>query len=725
MPEPELEKYLRIYYLRGPQYEKNEWPPSFNVKYIHLVMIQRSAMPWHKSKAKSNIGLVAKGQMERIQGKRLHLRDIMAFSGRVCVINGAPGVGKTTLALKLRRDWANRELLNNFHLVLSIPLREPIAKLSETVDELFDYFGKNCNEGDKELIKREHGKGVLFILDGWDELRLSCRGENQFFPKLVSGTILPGCSIIVTSRPGASRDIHCFADQIVEILGFGKKQVDDYIEAYFSKDVCGDSEGASMLTNDLQKYPNVASTCYVAINLAIICYVYHALGFRLPQTLTEIYKWFIIHTVLRYLQKKKVAEAIAEELPAVESTEDVFDSSKFDLAVQNIFKESVMDVLKNLGNLALNGLKNDDLCFSRKDLVRTCDLDADDHQFDGFGLLKPVQISHIAGSEPYYHFLHLEEFVAAFHISQVEASEQMRWLVHDSKYDATIKFFCGVDQFKSRPLRIFFTNAEPLRLFHLECIYEGQWKDHCKVIAKRYSSSFALNQYSTLQPQQWTVLGYVMSNSETQWHFTCKNQFLEEKNLACFVEHLSNKALYHLTLEEVHASHDVTIHLSEICRLQEKLTELDIINCGLDLSAFLKAMESHRSLEKICIRDETATSLLVDAFRKLLPTLLMLKDIELVIQNFSHRDYLDIKQFASRINPSPNFIVPEKLCVNTKHEGYQLKGELWLLVIIEYQYFATILVALGVQMCPSQSVKSESLGDQDTVKDLNEDGNFC
>ena len=677
MPEPKLEKYLRKYYLiRGSQHQKDEWPPSFNVKYINLVMIQQSAMPWNKSKAKRNIGLIAKGQMESIQGARLCSRDIMTSNGRLCIINGAPGVGKTTLALKLRRDWADRKLLFKFHLVLYIPLREPFARLSETVDELLKHFDENCNADDKELIKKEHGKGVLFILDGWDELKLSCRGESQFFPRLISGSILPGCSIIVTSRPGASQDICCYADQIIEILGFGREQVEEYIEAYFAN-AC-DGDGASHLITDLLKYPNIASTCYVAINLAIVCHVYQALSYRLPQTLTEIYKWFIIHTILRYLKKKKVAEKMDEQLPAVESTEDVFASPKFDQAVQDIFKESVMDTLKNLGYLALSGLQHDDLCFCRKDLVSTCNLDVNDHQFDGLGLLKPVQISHLVGSEPYYHFLHLsiQEFVAAYHLSQMQPSEQMRWLVHDSKYDNTIKFFCGVNQFKSQPLRIFFKNAEPLRLFHLECVYEGQWKDHCKVIANRCSSSFTLSENNTfkLQPQQWAVLGYVMSNSETQWHFTCQKQILDEKCLTCFTEHLSNKSLHHLTLEEVDVDHGAVMHLSEICQLQEGLTKLDIINCVFsneDILTFLKAMEYHKCLEKLCIRDRLVAAAVVSAFWKLLPTLSKLKEIELDIKSFSCQDYLDIKQFAFHLNPPPNVIVPDKLFP----EQDQLKGK--------------------------------------------------
>lgn len=48
------------------------------------------------------------------------------------------------------------------------------------------------------------GKGVLFILDGWDELPAKCKGEYSFFQKLIRGDHLKECSIIITSRPSAT-----------------------------------------------------------------------------------------------------------------------------------------------------------------------------------------------------------------------------------------------------------------------------------------------------------------------------------------------------------------------------------------------------------------------------------------------------------------------------------------------------------------------------------------
>ena len=294
LPNPVLEKYLRVDYSKQTGTRDDEWPPSFNIEYVNLVLVPQEKMPLVKAGAEEKILFHILGNITCITGQRLGLSDILAFdSDRVTVINGGPGAGKTTLATKLRKEWACRQLFTGFRLTLYVPLREPIARLSENIDDLLNYFGEKCNKADRELVKSNGGAGVLFILDGWDELRLSCRGEQQFFPKLISGRTLPGSKAVVLSRPGASIDILRHADQVIEVLGFTKEQVNHYIQMDFA----ADREGATQLIDDLEKYPNIASACYVPINLAIVCYVYKALDFNLPLTITEVYQWFIIHTV--------------------------------------------------------------------------------------------------------------------------------------------------------------------------------------------------------------------------------------------------------------------------------------------------------------------------------------------------------------------------------------------------------------------------------------------
>ena len=85
---------------------------------------------------------------------------------------------------------------------MCFPLREPLVRIAESTKELLSYFGDNCSDEDIQYIEESQGSKVLLILDGWDELRFSCCGEDMFFPRLVKGEVLPNCSIVITSRSG-------------------------------------------------------------------------------------------------------------------------------------------------------------------------------------------------------------------------------------------------------------------------------------------------------------------------------------------------------------------------------------------------------------------------------------------------------------------------------------------------------------------------------------------
>ena len=676
LPDPVLEQYLRTYYSKVSESRKDDWPPQFHTEYVNLVLVPQKKMPLAKARAEEKIKFSVHGEIKHIAGQRLGLNDILTSdSHRVTIVNGGPGAGKTTLARKLRKEWANRTLFVNIRIAVYVPLREPIARLSENVDDLLDHFGDKCNEADKTLIKGDEGAGVLFILDGWDELRLSCRGERQFFPRLISGETMPGSKIIVLSRPGASVDILRHADQVIEVLGFTKDQVKDYIRMYYSED----EDGASKLICDLENFPNVASTCYVPINLAIVCHVYNALDFNLPPTITEVYQWFIIHTVLRYLKRKETIEDLNVNLPPIDEPKDFFVSTVFNDSVKKSFNDSIIETLQSLGELAINGLQNDDLCFSRKQLVSTCKLDEQDVQFDGFGLLKPVQVLFCARMEPYYHFLHLsiQEFIAGFYISQTDEATQQELLlkIDHERYSTVLKHFCGIDQFQSGPLRMLFERKEQIELYHLEGIHEGQWHDHCKQIARKCKNVFQFDGQN-LQPHQWEVLSYIMLKSEEQWSFNCFSSLVDVNGMVCFSRHLfeNSHLLRHLCFKRVHIDHQAYVHVARMCQMQAGLMKVEFLHCNLTddgLFTILGAMESHPILKLLRIYDNTPSSVVANAFLKLLPTLPSIERVEVSISSFRDRDYIDIIKCAIKCNPPPCVGLPfDPICLSGSLVGY-------------------------------------------------------
>ena len=120
------------------------------------------------------------------------------------LIDGAPGVGKTTLSRKASLMWAKGELLERYWLVLLLHLRETAISKAKTVDDFFYHEDSNLQRDVVKYVKERSGDGLLIILDGFDELGLQERSEEFLFLRIIEGKILPKCATVITSRPWAS-----------------------------------------------------------------------------------------------------------------------------------------------------------------------------------------------------------------------------------------------------------------------------------------------------------------------------------------------------------------------------------------------------------------------------------------------------------------------------------------------------------------------------------------
>ena len=143
------------------------------------------------------------------------------------LMDGAPGVGKTTLTLHACKGWAESRLFRQYNLVLLVPLRQTACRECKEIEDLLPGDNQELKHEVVQYVCRNSGENVAFIFDGYDELSNEQRGRGSLFMKIFRGQILSKCAVLVTSRPYSSSELLILpsVNRHVEVLGFKKQQI--------------------------------------------------------------------------------------------------------------------------------------------------------------------------------------------------------------------------------------------------------------------------------------------------------------------------------------------------------------------------------------------------------------------------------------------------------------------------------------------------------------------
>ncbi|XP_078682081.1 NLR family CARD domain-containing protein 4-like [Branchiostoma floridae x Branchiostoma belcheri] len=197
----------------------------------------------------------------------------LSTAPRCILIEGEAGGGKTTFLSKEALDAVSQktELGRRHDIVLLIRLRE--VREGETIEEMvWDQCvpeRKGLNVEYIEAILERNESCVLFLLDGYDELRPEARAARQAIPKLLSGKMYPNSTIVITSRPSAGAQQYTRPDCHVHIVGFSRRHVEKYMQQYFT--VVGKKELTKTLAVHVKGNQLLNTLIYTPMFLMFVC----------------------------------------------------------------------------------------------------------------------------------------------------------------------------------------------------------------------------------------------------------------------------------------------------------------------------------------------------------------------------------------------------------------------------------------------------------------------
>ena len=250
---------------------------------------------------------------------------------RVLLIEGAPGGGKSTLALHICHQWAQyASFLDRFDIVVLAYLRDQAIQNATTLADILPARSLEMSQMVASWLQSSDGSNVLFVFDGWDEFPPHLQKSS-----LVSTIIrqpwelsLHHSTVLITSRPVASGNLLHIADRRVEILGFTQHQIREYIE----KALDGNSTHIQKLDQHLKDHPVIEGYCYVPLHVAILVHIFLTMNGALPTTLHELFCNLVLCCIVRELETHET-ESDTSKVCSLNNLPDDLKSKLSDLCV--------------------------------------------------------------------------------------------------------------------------------------------------------------------------------------------------------------------------------------------------------------------------------------------------------------------------------------------------------------------------------------------------------
>ncbi|XP_031669761.1 NACHT, LRR and PYD domains-containing protein 3 isoform X3 [Oncorhynchus kisutch] len=290
---------------------------------------------------------------------------------RCVMTKGIAGIGKTVAAQKLNLDWANGKENQDLDFLFLLSFRKlNLRKGPYSLHELLQLFYPQLKDINVRKMYDEHK--VLFILDGLDESQLPLEfGEIEnrlisdvsesasldvLLTNLITGRLLPGALLWITSRPVAANQIpREYCHRVTEIRGFNDAQKDEYFRKHIR-----DPEMASRIISDIKATRSLYIMCHVPVFCWMAVTVLQDILSKdsksgskprsLPTTLSEMYMHYIkIQTSISF---EKHGPTPGKQLSLMSNKDDIVKLGK--LAYQNLDNQNVLFTEQDLTNCGIS-----------------------------------------------------------------------------------------------------------------------------------------------------------------------------------------------------------------------------------------------------------------------------------------------------------------------------------------------------------------------------------